>query len=325
MITLVCPHCLKSVSVADAAAGTTAPCPSCGKDFPVPARYTPVVADDRPPAPPPAVPDPAPPAGYVPPAAAPLEAPPPPEPAVPGVPAGYTRSVGFGLSPKVLAWVPAVCLSLVLVLTLFQWVGSHVGGYTVYSQNAWRSLTGGSGPYNPLQAQLKKLAPWTADVANKVPSDWPLMLPFLVCLLLALVVAWAERAVAAVDRRKLPPSLEWVAAVWPYRIPLLAGLATAALLLLLIQTASGFGLERAMRRAVAEQSAEARQKNAGNAAALDEIEFNDDLELARVNLERTTWLYLVILLHLVVVLAMVGRAGLERRGDKPPPRVVVQY
>ena len=46
--------------------------------------------------------------------------------------------------------------------------------------------------------------PWvityTVDVLNRVRWDWELMLPYLVALTLALVVAWAERMVAtAID------------------------------------------------------------------------------------------------------------------------------
>ena len=46
MKTLICTNCLKTVSVADAAPGTDVKCPECGKDFSVPAAYTPAVASN---------------------------------------------------------------------------------------------------------------------------------------------------------------------------------------------------------------------------------------------------------------------------------------
>jgi hypothetical protein len=331
VIQIFCPNCFKSVSVPDEAAGTSTACPSCGKDFPVPARYNPVVATPPPPPtnPPPtespAMPEPpTPPPGYTPPAA-PLEAPLPPEPPVPGAPPGYRRSVGFSVSPKGLAWVPAGALTVILLLTPVTWVGSYIGGSAVYSQSGWGALAGDASRNPVLEPVLRAKAPWTERVLANLSSDWPLILPYLLCLVLALVVAWAERLVADLPRNKLPPSLQWVAGVWPYRIPVLAGLATTALLLVVVQTVSGFGLERAMSRAVHASFAEAREQAAADTSAQKKVELDEDIELAKVDVQRTTWLYLVILLHLVVVLAMVGRAALERRGNRPPPRVVFQY
>jgi hypothetical protein len=76
---------------------------------------------------------------------------------------------------------------------------------------------------------------------------------------------------------------------------------------------------------VSERFAEERQKAANNVAEQAAIDFKEDQEFARFNLERTTWLYLVILLHILVVLAMIARYILDRRGHKPPPRIVIQY
>ena len=336
MIQLLCPNCLKSVSVPDSAAGTSAPCPSCGKDFPVPARYNPVVASPPTPAPPPPEPTPmpepqAPPPGFVPPAA-PLEAPLPPEPPVPGVPPGYRKSIGFSVSPKGLAWVPAVGLTLILLLSVFDWTGSYVGGTAMYAQSGWRALTGY--PYRNAELERRLKSPeaakaqmsWPDDVKKSVASDWEVMLPYFVALILAVAVAWAERLVANVDRTRLPGSLQWVAGAWPYRIPVLAGLATAALLLVLIQAANGFGLERYLKQFAGEVVTKRLEAQAGG-KPIDPVLLADerDRELGGFNLERTTWFYLVVLAHVVVVLAMVARAGLERRGNKPPPRVVFQY
>lgn len=331
---LICPNCAKFVTVPDDAAGTTVPCPECKAPFPVPARYDPVVSvppavysvappvDTAPPppvaaTPPPPVAPPAPP-GFVPPQERPL-------PPAPVLPAGYSHTVGVTLQANKLAWVPAVGLTLILLLTFFTWVGSYVGGHPVYAQTAWRALAGSPARNFQLEEFTRRQSGWPADVLNKVSSDWGVMLPYLLALVAAAGIAWAERLVMTIDRRRLPKQLGFVGDVWPYRVPVLAGLATVAALLLFVQCARGFGLERAMRDAVAEKYADERTKAAGNPAELEAIGYKADQELNRFNLERTVWLDLAVLLHVLVVLAMVGRAWLDRRGDRPPPRLVLQY
>ncbi len=320
---LICPNCAKFVTVPDEASGTTVPCPECKAPFPVPARYDPVVS--VPPAPltppvvpPPVAPPPAPP-GVTPEAMAAVTHPPPP------ASAGYEHTLGVSLKPSTLAWVPAVGLTLVLVLTLFPWVGSYVGGSAVYSQTAWRALAGSPSRNFHLEELSRQQAGWPADVLNKVSSDWLLMVPYLLLLILAVAAAWAERLVADVNRSKLPKQAAVVGDLWAHRVLVLSGLAVALVVLLLLQAGRGFGLERAMRQAVAERYAEDRTKAAGNQAELDKIEFRADQELSKFNLERTAWFELAVGLHLLVVLAMVGRFWLDRRGSKPPPRLVLQY
>lgn len=319
---LICPNCAKFVTVPDDAAGTTVPCPECKVPFPVPARYDPVVSVPAAPAPPPVVAPPpaAPPAppGFVPPEQRPL-------PPTPVLPAGYAHTVGLTLKAEALAWVPAVGLTLILLLTFFVWVGSYVGGHPVYAQTAWRALTGSPSRNFHLEEFTQQQSGWPADVLNKVQSDWLLVLPYLLALVAAVALAWAERFVMTVDRGRLPKRLGFLGDVWPYRIPVLAALATVAALLLLVLLARGFGLERAMRETVTAKYADERVKAEGNPSKLETIEWKADQELSRFNLERTFWLDLAVLLHVVVVLAMVGRAWLDRRGDKPPPRLVVQY
>ncbi len=320
---LICPNCAKFVTVPDEAAGTTVPCPECHAPFPVPARYDPVVsAPAAPPPPPPAAvppvaPPPAPP-GLVPEALSSAHAAPP-------IAAGYAHTVGLSLKPSLVAWVPAVGLTLVLVLTLFTWVGSYVGGSPVYSESAWGALWNTPYVNHRLESLLKQQTGWPADVLNKATSDWPLLLPYLLMLVTAVALAWTERLIANPDYTRLPKRFGFVADVWPYRVPILVGLAVLTTALLFAQSARGFGLERAMRQAVAERFAEDRRKNEGNPAEQAAIDFKAGEELNRFNLERTSWFELTVGLHLLVVLAMAGRFWLDRRGTKPHPRIVFQY
>jgi hypothetical protein len=243
----------------------------------------------------------------------------------PPVTAGYAHTVGVSLKPSTLAWVPAVGLTLILLLTLFTWVGSYVDRMPVYAQSAWQAVTGNPSRNFRVEEMLRQQAGWPADVVSRVRSDWPLMLPYLLMLILAVVLAWAERLVEDVDRSRLPRQVGFVGDVWPYRIPVLTGLATVILVLLFIQSARGFGLERAMRDTVTERFAEERTKAEGDPEKLATVEYKAGEELNRFNLERSAWFELAVGLHLIVVLAMVGRAWLDRRGAKPLPRLVLQY
>jgi len=303
MLNLLCPHCYKMVSFPASAAGTEAPCPDCGKPFPIPAKYTPTVSP--PPVPPPPAPRPTEPA-----LAAPTHAP------DATLPTGYTRSRGFTISPCVVSWIPVASLTAILLLTFLPWVGVYPGGHPVYTQGAWRAVSGW--PTRSIQLEdlmLKELPP--PSVYDRTPSDWFIMLPYLFVLFLAVAVAWAER----IDS---PRVAERIPALWPIRSALLAGLAGAALVLVSVEAARGFGLERAMHAAVSEKFADERQK-AATTGEREKVDFKENQELAKFELERTGWFCLVLTLHVVALLAMLGRVGLDRRGSKPPPRIVFQY
>jgi hypothetical protein len=295
---------MKSVSVPESAAGGDTTCPECGTAFPVPARYTPVVS------PQPTLPPP-------PPAAPTL--PPPPVPVM-ELPSGYAHSRGFALSPSVVAWIPAVALLFIFFLTSTPWVGVFPNGHPVYTQGPWRAITGY--PSRSIQLEkflLKELPP--PSVYDRTSSDWLLMLPYMLVLIAAVLLAWAERLEAS----QIPTRLaRRIPGLWPYRHLLLAVLATLALVLLAAQAARGFGLERAMHAAVADKF-EPQRKAAASPGDQQEVNFSEEQELARYNLERTGWFWLAVLLHILVVAAMLLQVALARRGNRPPPRIVLQY
>ena len=315
MLKLFCPHCLKPVSVPEDSAGKDAPCPECGKAFPVPSRYNPIVSTSPPPiVPPPPLPSP------VEAVASPTPPAPLPQITTPALPTGYTHSRGFTISPCVVAWIPAVALTAILLLTLTPWVGVYPGGTAVYTQGAWRSITGR--PTRNFQNEdlmLKELP--APSVYDRTVSDWLIMLPYIVALLLAIVLAWAERLEKSGASTRLPKLLP---ALWPFRHLVIAGLVGAALLLLSLEATRGFGLERAMHAAVTDKF-DTQRKDAKTPGEHHRIDYLEGKELAGFGLERTGWFCLVLSLHVLAVLAMLGRVGLERRGNKPPPRIVLQY
>jgi hypothetical protein len=334
----VCPHCLKSVSVPEDAAGKELNCPECGKSFPAPARYNPVVSAPPPaapvpvPAPPvaPAAPAPGPvaPAAYTPPPPGLVPTAPAPPAAPPEAPPGYTKSFAITLSPRVLAWLPAVCLSVAFLLTFFPWVGSYFGDNAVYSQGPWRMVVGSVSRDFSLEAvaseKIKGFGAWL----DSLPSNWELMLPFLLLLFAAALLAWADHLmVAPPPPNRLPPPLRGITTMWPHRAAILFGLAAMSLVLVLSQAARGFGMESAVRQAVknSPQLLEARQKAGGSTADQAKVDMMEQQKLDEYRVRRTTWFYLGVGFDVLAVVGLAARAGLARRGNKPPPRIVVQY
>jgi hypothetical protein len=328
---LFCPSCMKPVTVPDDFAGREVTCPSCGKVFDAPAKYTPTVLGEVAPLPtpsPPPAPEPtpmtpdvtaertAPPPGFVPPipttpAAVSVA------PDAPPMPAGYTRARGLAFNPRVIAWLPAILLVVTLLATFGPWVGMYLGGYPVYSQGPWSAMVGAVNPNLEFAQRMEASGAWV----DKVTSDWELMVPFLLALLLATVLALAERGFTRLDPRRIPP----LAGVWKYRQLLIVVLATLAFALVLIHVINGFGMERAIRQTVSEQFAAERAAAKGSRAAEATVQYKQEQAIAKYNLERTSFFYIGLAANLLAVLAMLAHLRLERRGDKPPPRLVIQY
>jgi hypothetical protein len=325
---LFCPSCMKPVSVPDDFAGREVTCPSCGKVFDAPAKYTPTVlgepgsqfsstpeapkmspdvtAERSAPVPPPPVPP-----GLVPamPAAA---------TAAPPMPAGFTRARGISFNPRVIAWLPAILLTITFLCTFAAWVGMYLGGYAVYSQGPWSAMVGALNPNPPLIEKMPAQANWM----QHFNSDWELMVPYLLVLILATALALSDRGLSTFDPRRVFPPL---AGIWEWRKLLILILAATAFALAFTHVLNGFGLERAVRKTVHDQFAKEREEAVGNRAMQATVEYKEDQELAKYNLERTSFLYIALLCNLLAVVSMLVHTGLERRGYKPPPRLVIQY
>lgn len=168
----------------------------------------------------------------------------------------------------------------------------------------------------PLEKAMQTPAGWL----DGVHWNWE-MIPFLLILIAAMALAWAERGIRALDPRRAPP----LAKIWTWKHGVIAILAGIAFVFVLIQVIQGFGLETAIRKVVAEQFAGAREAAAGKPAELEAVKYNEEQEYAKFNLERTTWFYLGLTCNFLAVLAMLCRIGLDRRGSKPPPQIVIQY
>lgn len=280
--------------------------------------------------------DRSPPPGFVPPPPPPIldpAAPPPPpglvltppagaaSPAAdqPPAPAGYTHSWGLTLSPRVVAWLPAVLLTITFLTTFFPWVGSYLGGYPVYSQSPWRALFGSVSRNLILETYLPGDRSWL----DNLPSDWEVMIPYILLLLAAVALAWADRGVGALDPRRVPP----LAQIWPWRKAVISGLAGLAFFLLLVQTSRGFGMERAIWTMVRDnpELVKAREQAGTSQAKMAVVENRAEQELARFNLDHTIWYRLGLTCNLLAVLTTLLSIGLDRRGDRPPPKILLHY
>jgi hypothetical protein len=324
----------------DDVAGKEVACPHCGKSFPTPARYSamvptadaeaaagpiePVRSLPHPEIPAPAGNNPYPPPGYV---------PPPPEtrldttrisspqatvPTASEASPGLTRSCGITISPPVVAWLPALLLTVVLVCTAFPWVGCFVGDSAVYAQRPWGAMFG-STPYRNFRLEEAGVIP--SGWLDKISSDWRLLLPFFFLLLVSLVFAWAERGLSSVDPRQIPP----LAKLWPWRNTVIAGCATLALIMLLLQVGQGFSMERAIHRHIEQEFADRLEKAANSPAELARLEYLEEQVFRSYNVEYTTWFYIAVIAHTLAVAAIFLRLLLDRRGDRPAPRVVLYY
>jgi hypothetical protein len=257
---------------------------------------------------------PVPPPGLVP---TPAVSPPTPSATTALLPLGYTKTHGFNISPHLVAWLPAILLTLTFICTFFPWVGMYRGGAAVYSQGPWRALFG----YPTRNIELESLMLTPSGWLDKVKSNWELMIPYLLSLFAAVALAWADRGIRVFDPRKIPPLVK----IWPWRHAVIAVLAGFAFALMSIQVSWGFGLERAIRRVVSEDFAKAREAAADSPSELFKLKYSEDQEFKKFNLEHTSWLCLGLTSNFLAVLAMLAHIGLDKRGSKPPPRIVIQY
>ena len=239
----------------------------------------------------------------------------------PAAPTEHTRAVWITFAPRWVSWVPVVALTLAAFCTLFPWVGSFPGGHPIYTQGPWRAMFGKVNR----SVQLEEWMPAKGNWLDQVKSDWELMLPFLVCLLLATVIAWADRGLAALQPERLPSWLRWTGALWPYRNWVVGVLAALALVFVLSQIIGGFGLERAVDRVVTDQFAAERKEAGVSRQKQGVIDFKQEQELAKYAIEHTTWSYLGVGFLMLAVVGVAGRVWLDHRGNKPAPRLTFNW
>lgn len=305
---ILCPSCSKRVAVPDEAAGKPTPCPLCGTTFTPPA-LTPAAIDAAPPPvpkPTPAAPPPPPP--FSPPATV---AAPDAEP----TPAG-NKCCSLTLSRRWVRWLAPVALIVAFVLSFFPWVGAYPNGSPVYTQSAWQAMRGKVGLADSAGEEVMK----KHETLAKNGSVNGLLLLYCFLLIPAALLAVGVIATSLVDFT-MPDALK---RVWSHRNLALGTLGVTLPLLLLVPLLFGFGLETAAAAAaesVVPAVAAPAEGAAPNPADLHKRDLRRDVEIAGYALERTWWLCLSLLAQGVVLFGTAATAWLNRRGDKPEPRV----
>lgn len=255
------------------------------------------------------------PPGLVAPSAAPLTS----SSAAPAVdvPAGYHRTHTVVVSPKMFIWTPVILFTIAFICTFFPWVGTTIGGNMVDSQGPWRAMFGGVNRNYELEKVMGLPSGWL----DHVKSNWELLLPGLLCLVVAVVLAWADRLQPQINWRMTPAMQR----AWVWRHTLTAAFGAAAFALIICQMSYGFGLQRAVQKVVTDRFADQRAAVAGSPSRQWDLDYLEEQEYDKFNLIHTFWPYLGLTCLALAVLAILCRLGLERRGTRPPPRLVLQY
>jgi len=227
----------------------------------------------------------------------------------------YRKVVTVPAKPEVVRWIPAAAMTLVFFLTFLPWNGIYPGGYPAYTQSAWQCLFGAVS-HDPVAEQVMQFLPLLEE---RVHSNlW--LLPYLLLLFPALILALAG-PIVDLGKMKLPPAIE---PYWMYRPLALGGLLIFMFLLLLLQCATGFGIQRAVDQYVEEKYATQRAA-AKTPEQIQTVEMRIDGDKGSTRVRTTTWLRLAMLLHFIAILGAAAEAGLAFRGQKPPPRVAAMW
>jgi hypothetical protein len=316
---LLCPFCQKPITVPDSEAGKTVNCPECREQFAAPQLFTPApTAYEQPQRPAWAPTTPPVPETYVSrePAAEPTEIRTPP-----GLPSrglnlsDFRKVVSVPLKPEVVRWITPAAVTLVFFLTFVPWNGLYPGGYPAYTQSAWQCLFGAFS-HDPAAEQVMQ---FSTELEKHTHSNlWLLLYLFLLFPALVLAVAGP---IIELGRMKLPPAIE---PYWKYRPLALGGVLLFMFLLLLLQCATGFGLQRAVDE-YAEEKYATQTAAAKTPEQKQTVEMMIDGEKGSKRVKTTSWLRLAIFFHLIAILAAAAEAGLALRGHKPPPRVAAMW
>lgn len=329
---LLCPNCQKMLTVPEQYAGQLMKCPLCAGTFTVPALPPAPSLSEPPPAPPPP-PSPTPaasssspdtytlkqePVVAVPPPA-PITTPPAPSssaitssaPAPSSQPAeGYIRTDTLWFSPRVLQWVPPVCVALIFILQFFSWDGIYPGGVAAFRQGAWSAAFADGEPDRDLD-----------DIAyvDKKQLGFSAALIFYVLLFLPTLVVTI--GVLVIRLAKLPPLPPVVQQMLPYRWGIVTVLNVVVFFFLVLQIVLGFGLESYWKAKV---DTEIPALKEGKTQKIKETDARRGILLDY--LQRTFWLRLVVVLHVLAILAAALMYWINKRGEgRQLPKIELLY
>lgn len=333
---LACPNCQKLLTVPEQYAGQLMKCPLCAGTFTVPALPpAPAMTEPAPPpSPPPSLLPPVPPlsqpdtygvkpepASALPPPTSPSPITTAPEPSPtaikskspapsPTPPGGYTRTETLWFSPKVLQWVPSVCVVLIFILQFFTWDGVFPGGVAAYRQGAW-SAAFGTGEADHDLDEIARVDEKGLGVSAALIFYVLLFLPTLLVTIAVLIIPHVH----------LPPLPTYLQQLLPYRWGIVTILNVLVFLFLLLQLVLGFGLESYWKGKVDAKYPVLKD------AKTQQIKENEAYRGIQLEyLHRTVWLRLAVLLHILAIVAAALIYWITRRGEsRPLPKIELLY
>jgi hypothetical protein len=343
---LLCPNCQKMLTVPEQYAGQLMKCPLCNGTFTVPALPA------APTAPPPPTPgpeifnfkEPIPPnpptsaAPSLPPPVTQPSAPPVPPPPPPPLPPGeYARKASIWFSPKVLQFVPGVAIVLIFILQLVPWVGVYAGSYAIATQNAWGTAFGPMfGVYpaeeNDLKGlfrftredELKKAKDQKEEISDNRPTTSWLMIFYLLGFFFTGAITIVCVALPFLPL-KLPPAV-LVLLKWKWALALVFNL--LLFFCLLLQLLVGFGMENGIKSAAAAELARRNKAlEADKKEPIPKLQQEAVVSVASNVVQHTTWLNLVIILHVLIIFTALLMFWLDQREtfNKPLPELTLRW
>jgi hypothetical protein len=240
-------------------------------------------------------------------APAPEPEPAPPPPPAPAAAGEYRWRVAFTAEPRILRWIAPVCFVLIFLLFFFPWVGAYYGSHVAVRQ---LGVGVAFGVYNG-EKGAESLA------AEQRPGVAPFTLLYFLLNLLSVVLAVAV-VVLLVAPQLLPPHI--VAMAVPWRTLAVAGAALLLLLFLLPQVLFNLPLESKLL----DEAEKAYDAEVNKAKDSDRLRAEREYGQVRNAVQRRFWFRTVMLLNLLAALSAVGELWLEKRRDKPLPRLVME-
>jgi hypothetical protein len=235
---------------------------------------------------------------------------------------GYAISIRLAASERILRWVPPAAIVLIFFLQFFPWVGVFPGGVPALTQDAWDAAFGWSKPDLDMKSQLSILedeSRKTTDGEKKETSVYLgvslltlfYLFPFFVVTLIVSIFVVVQPFL----NLQLPPQIQQV---MPFKWAILTGLNAVLLLFLGLQMLLSFDLESRARAGIDSKAEIKREPKDNKDKKLIDVERGRYLEW----LKRTSWLRLVLFLHIVATLSAALIYWMERRGpNKPAPCV----
>jgi hypothetical protein len=237
------------------------------------------------------------------------------------LPGDYTHRWSVHVNPHVLPWVAVAAVLGVFVLSFFPWVGRYPGGVPFVTQSAWQAAFG-TESVDEEAKKLKKLPSamrLTGSAANEAgPAASGIMIAYVLLLLPTLLLT-----VAAAVWPLLPlPLARALQRLRPWRWGLVTASALLALVLLVVQEASGFSLEN---RVAAEADRSATKPPATTTAPAEARQQALDRGLRLSQLRRTAALGWATGLNALALVCALLVFWVERRGARPLPRLDVLW